>query len=80
MRANRVSEADKRANCDDVGNSFKDAHKVLWNLLKNPTLICIAMAASSEGIVLSGFATFIPKFIQNQYGQTAGFSAMLTGK
>ncbi|XP_064596760.1 solute carrier organic anion transporter family member 4C1-like [Liolophura sinensis] len=79
VRANRVSEAHKTENCDDIGNSFTDAHRVLWRLLKNPTLICIAMAASSEGIVLSGFATFIPKFIQNQYGQTAGYSAMLTG-
>ena len=48
-------------------------------LLKNPINMLLIFAAVLEALVTSGFSTFMPKFIQNQYGQTAGAAAMIGG-
>lgn len=48
-------------------------------LLKTPPFLFITLAGATEGMITSGFATFLPKFIQNQFGVSAGWAAMLTG-
>uniref|UniRef100_A0A8D0L2X4 Solute carrier organic anion transporter family member 4C1 n=1 Tax=Sphenodon punctatus TaxID=8508 RepID=A0A8D0L2X4_SPHPU len=45
----------------------------------NPVLMCLIMAASTEALVATGFATFLPKFIENQFGYSTSFSATLGG-
>ena len=40
----------------------------------------LTCAAVSEAILTSGFSTFMPKFIENEYGQTAGVAAMIGGE
>ena len=42
-------------------------------------VLCIENIYFSSGMITSGFATFMPKFIQNQFGVSAGWAAMLTG-
>ena len=51
----------------------------LLRLLKIPPFMFITFAGATEGLITSGFATFMPKFIQNQFGVTAGWASMLTG-
>uniref|UniRef100_A0A8C5TID2 Major facilitator superfamily (MFS) profile domain-containing protein n=1 Tax=Malurus cyaneus samueli TaxID=2593467 RepID=A0A8C5TID2_9PASS len=51
----------------------------LWILLKNPVLMSLIIASSSEALVATGFATFLPKFIENQFGKSSSFSATLGG-
>jgi hypothetical protein len=53
---------------------------VMWALLKNPVFMFITLAGASEGIMITGFATFMPKIIQNQFGVSAGFASILGGK
>ncbi|XP_064596703.1 solute carrier organic anion transporter family member 4C1-like [Liolophura sinensis] len=81
IRATRVSEAHQsgKGKTKTPGSSFKDLPQVTMMLLKNPTFMLMALAGSSENLVVSGFSTFTAKFIQNQFGQTAGFSAILMG-
>jgi hypothetical protein len=40
----------------------------------------ITLAGTGEGLATSGFATFMPKLIQNQFGITASWASMLGGK
>ncbi|EOA97978.1 Solute carrier organic anion transporter family member 4C1, partial [Anas platyrhynchos] len=42
-------------------------------------LMSLIIASSSEALVATGFATFLPKFIENQFGKTSSFSATLGG-
>ncbi|NWH16947.1 SO4C1 protein, partial [Grus americana] len=63
----------------NIGKSFKDFPMALLILLKNPVLMCLIIASSSEALVATGFATFLPKFIENQFGKTSSFSATLGG-
>ena len=48
-------------------------------LLKNPTYMLISFGGAFDGLSLSGLSTFLPKFIQQQYGYSAGVSALLFG-
>ncbi|NXL86627.1 SO4C1 protein, partial [Alectura lathami] len=63
----------------NIGKNFKDFPVALLILLKNPVLMSIIIASTSEALVATGFATFLPKFIENQFGQTSSFSATLGG-
>ena len=53
---------------------------VILALLRNPPFLFTVLAGASEGILTSGFATFVPKFIQNHFGVTAARAALYTGK
>ncbi|XP_027681589.2 solute carrier organic anion transporter family member 4C1 isoform X2 [Chelonia mydas] len=63
----------------NIGKNFKDFPVALLILLKNPVLMCLIVAASTEALVATGFATFLPKFIENQFGQSSSYSATLGG-
>ena len=49
-------------------------------LICNPVFMFTALANVSETTLAAGFATFLPKIIQNQFTQTASWSALLAGK
>ncbi|XP_063996561.1 solute carrier organic anion transporter family member 4C1 [Pogoniulus pusillus] len=63
----------------NIGKNIKDFPVALLILLKNPVLMSLILASSSESLVATGFATFLPKFIENQFGKTPSFSATLGG-
>ncbi len=48
-------------------------------LLKNPVYMMLNLAGVSEGIIITGLATFLAKFIQNQFGHSAGHAAIYAG-
>ncbi|XP_075788187.1 solute carrier organic anion transporter family member 4C1 isoform X2 [Pelodiscus sinensis] len=84
IQSEKVSEAHhdgSEAFVEDrnIGKSFKDFPVALLILLKNPVLMCLIVAASTEALVATGFATFLPKYIENQFGQTSSYSATLGG-
>lgn len=47
--------------------------------MKNPTFIFITGVVAVELIIAAGMSTFLPKLIANQFAQSAGWAAMLTG-
>ncbi|KAL9707124.1 hypothetical protein quinque_010642 [Culex quinquefasciatus] len=58
---------------------IREIPKALAALLKNPTFFFLNLAGASEGLVISGFAVFLPKLIENQFSVTAVWSALLMG-
>ena len=48
-------------------------------LLQNPTYVFVSLAGATEAMLIAGFTTFLPKIIENQYQQTAGFAALVAG-
>ncbi|KAK3598170.1 hypothetical protein CHS0354_008845 [Potamilus streckersoni] len=84
IRDNRVSLAYKddgksRAGSENGAISILEFPAALYRLLRNPTYICFTIGGAAEGIINSGMATFLPKFIQNQYNLAASSAAILTG-
>ncbi|XP_020650078.1 solute carrier organic anion transporter family member 4C1 [Pogona vitticeps] len=82
IRAEKISEAHHSGEGPVhgySGRSMKDFILTLWLLLRNPVLMCLVAAAALEALVATGFATFLPKFIENQFGYTSSYSATLGG-
>ncbi|XP_025899867.1 solute carrier organic anion transporter family member 4C1 [Nothoprocta perdicaria] len=84
IQAEKISEthndgSEALVKIKNIGKSFKDFPVALMILLKNPVLMSLIIASSSEALIATGFATFLPKFIENQFGQTSSFSATLGG-
>eukprot|EP00092_Neocalanus_flemingeri_P007831 GFUD01008452.1.p1 GENE.GFUD01008452.1~~GFUD01008452.1.p1 ORF type:complete len:773 (-),score=179.75 GFUD01008452.1:95-2413(-) len=48
-------------------------------LVTNPTFIFVSLAGASEGFLMQGLATFLPKLIQNQFSLTASQAAVNVG-
>jgi len=53
--------------------------KYLMSLMTNPTYICVTLAGGIDGIILSGLAAFLPKYLENQYRLTTAGAAQLFG-
>merc|ERR1719509_258381 len=49
------------------------------SLMTNPTYICVTLAGGIDGIILSGLAAFLPKYLENQYRLTTAGAAQLFG-
>ncbi len=83
-RAESISEAHQDGNENVTSregfmSSWHDIPASLKILLTNPVLMFITLGDCTEGLAISGFATFLPKFIQNQFAQTVSWAALLTG-
>ncbi|GCC30041.1 solute carrier organic anion transporter family member 4C1-like [Chiloscyllium punctatum] len=84
VQLRKVSQAHSGVNTKaflkpNFGESFKDFFVVLLLLLKNPVFIFLVIAGTTEALVITGFVTFMPKFIENQFGLTASLAAILGG-
>ncbi|XP_045141127.1 solute carrier organic anion transporter family member 4C1 [Echinops telfairi] len=63
----------------NFGKSFKDFPAALKNLTRNTVFMCLVLSTTSEALITTGFATFLPKFIENQFGISSSFAATLGG-
>ncbi|XP_053160129.1 solute carrier organic anion transporter family member 4C1-like [Hemicordylus capensis] len=84
IKAEKISEAhhsgsDRNKEYGDLGKSMKDFPMTLWRLLRNPVLMCLVIGSALESSVATSFATFLPKFIEQQFGYTPSYSATLAG-
>jgi len=73
-----AEEMEKIQNKLAEGN-VKDLPHAVWGCLTNPTFLFISLAGSTDGAVLSGMSTFMPKFIQNQLALPASQAGLFTG-
>ena len=65
---------------DEKGyGSLRHLPSSILELLKNPTYMLVQLGSAVDGLVVAGLSTFLPKFIQFQYGYSAGFSAAIVG-
>ena len=68
--------------CSQPGffTTWRDIPVALRILLTNPVLMFPTGAAVLGGLLLTGYLTFLPKFVQNQFGITATWAALVTGR
>lgn len=59
--------------------NYKQILKSVKVLVMNPTFMFLNLAAACEGNLLSGFATFAPKFIEAQFSLQASTAAQYVG-
>ena len=46
---------------------------------RNPVLVFATLGSTTEGMLVAGFATFIPKYVQTVFNVTPARAALLTG-
>ncbi|XP_074058510.1 solute carrier organic anion transporter family member 4C1-like [Macrotis lagotis] len=84
VRAGKVSQAHQDENItkfedEEFGKSFKDFPASLLILLKNPAFMFLVLSTTTEALITTGFATFLPKYIENQFGKSSSYAATLGG-
>ncbi|KAM4710104.1 solute carrier organic anion transporter family member 4C1 [Discoglossus pictus] len=83
-QSEKVSQAHNNGSEDiveskNIGKSFKDFPLALLLLLKNPVFMTLTFSSCTDALITTGFATFLPKVIENQFSLTSSFSAILGG-
>ncbi|GAB5567051.1 solute carrier organic anion transporter family member 4C1 isoform X2 [Prionailurus iriomotensis] len=63
----------------DKSSSLKDTEESFGTSFKDFPAALKFFSTSSEGLITTGFATFLPKFIENQFGLSSSFAATLGG-
>ncbi|XP_006208034.1 solute carrier organic anion transporter family member 4C1 isoform X1 [Vicugna pacos] len=79
-KTSQTHQSNSLQNTDgNFGQSFKDFPAALKNLMRNTVFMCLVLSTCSEALVTTGFATFLPKFIENQFGLSSSSAATLGG-
>lgn len=82
----RVSEAHQKPeqpSSSDRGEAFskiRELPRALTDLLGNPGFFMLNLAGASEGLLIAGFAAFLPKLIENQFNVSPSSAALLMGE
>ncbi|KAJ0182819.1 hypothetical protein K1T71_002188 [Dendrolimus kikuchii] len=80
IRAAKVSEAHEGAASKSAAfSALHELPRAAAALLRNPTFLFLNLAGASEGMLISGFAAFLPKLIENQFAVRASDAALLLG-
>ncbi|KAK3926220.1 Solute carrier organic anion transporter family member 4A1 [Frankliniella fusca] len=80
LRAEKVCEAHGPSSSSAA--AFSKLHEMpaaFRALIVNPAFFFLNMAGASEGLLLAGFAAFLPKLIENQFSVAASRAALLMG-
>ncbi|XP_047357253.1 solute carrier organic anion transporter family member 4A1 isoform X8 [Vespa velutina] len=81
----RVSEAHakpSKSSSREPGEAFskiRELPRAMTELLTNPAFFMLNLAGASEGLLIAGFAAFLPKLIENQFSVNASSAALLMG-
>ncbi|KAF8778400.1 Solute carrier organic anion transporter like protein [Argiope bruennichi] len=84
VKAGKVSEMHQKLEESEAtrvsfGSSVSDLPISFGLLIKNPTFVFLSLAGASEGFLLAGLATFLPKLIESQFSYQASFAAFIVG-
>ncbi|XP_043288707.1 solute carrier organic anion transporter family member 4A1 isoform X2 [Venturia canescens] len=84
LAKDRISEAHKGTSGSSNGteeafSKIRQMPKELAQLLKNPAFFMLNLAGASDGFLIAGFASFLPKLIENQFSVSASSAALLIG-
>ncbi|XP_026470716.1 solute carrier organic anion transporter family member 4A1-like [Ctenocephalides felis] len=80
LRNARVSEAHARTGDSKEGfGRIRELPRALMELVRNPAFSFLNLAGASEGLLIAGFAAFLPKLIEFQFSVTPTRAALLMG-
>lgn len=59
---------------------FPDLPKAAVRILSNVTFLFVSLSYTAESAIVTAFITFIPKFIESQFGIPASSASIYTGE
>ncbi|KAK6617800.1 hypothetical protein RUM43_014028 [Polyplax serrata] len=78
IQTEKVSEAHGNSQFEAF-RKLREIPRAFRDLVVNPTFSFLNLAGASEGFLISGFAAFMPKLIENEFSISASFAAILMG-
>ncbi|XP_077990525.1 solute carrier organic anion transporter family member 4A1-like [Glandiceps talaboti] len=70
---------EEKASRPGFGTSFRDIPSALKILLLNPVYMFLCFAGCCEVFIVKGLATFLPKYLESQFGETSSTAGTLVG-
>ncbi|CAH2285364.1 solute carrier organic anion transporter family member 5A1 [Pelobates cultripes] len=61
------------------GKNFQDLPRAAVRILSNMTFLFVSLSYTAESAIVTAFITFIPKFIESQFGIPASSASIYTG-
>ncbi|XP_075684385.1 solute carrier organic anion transporter family member 5A1 [Rhinoderma darwinii] len=61
------------------GKNFRDLPRAAIRILSNMTFLFVSLSYTAESAIVTAFITFIPKFIESQFGIPASSASIYTG-
>uniref|UniRef100_A0A8C5MQT0 Solute carrier organic anion transporter family member n=1 Tax=Leptobrachium leishanense TaxID=445787 RepID=A0A8C5MQT0_9ANUR len=61
------------------GKNFRDLPRAAVRILSNMTFLFVSLSYTAESAIVTAFITFIPKFIESQFGIPASSASIYTG-
>ncbi|XP_059528929.1 solute carrier organic anion transporter family member 5A1 isoform X1 [Myotis daubentonii] len=78
-KSNNHEHADKKVSPMGFGKNIRDLPRAAVRILSNMTFLFVSLSYTAESAIVTAFITFIPKFIESQFGIPASNASIYTG-
>lgn len=78
-KPNSCEQADKKVSSIGFGKDVRDLPRAAVRILSNMTFLFVSLSYTAESAIVTAFITFIPKFIESQFGIPASNASIYTG-
>ncbi|KAJ1076038.1 hypothetical protein K5549_008892 [Capra hircus] len=72
-------QVDKKVSSIGFGKDVRDLPRAAVRILSNMTFLFVSLSYTAESAIVTAFITFIPKFIESQFGIPASNASIYTG-
>ncbi|XP_069846997.1 solute carrier organic anion transporter family member 5A1 [Dipodomys merriami] len=78
-KSNANEQVDKKVSSMGFGKNVRDLPRAAVRILSNMTFLFVSLSYTAESAIVTAFITFIPKFIESQFGIPASNASIYTG-
>ncbi|XP_036120260.1 solute carrier organic anion transporter family member 5A1 [Molossus molossus] len=78
-KSNNNEQMDKKVSSMGFGKNVRDLPRAAVRILSNMTFLFVSLSYTAESAIVTAFITFIPKFIESQFGIPASNASIYTG-
>lgn len=78
-KSNNGEQVDKKVSSMGFGKDVRDLPRAAVRILSNMTFLFVSLSYTAESAIVTAFITFIPKFIESQFGIPASNASIYTG-
>ncbi|XP_029409844.1 solute carrier organic anion transporter family member 5A1 isoform X3 [Nannospalax galili] len=78
-KTNTSEQVEKNVSSMGFGKNVRDLPRAAVRILSNMTFLFVSLSYTAESAIVTAFITFIPKFIESQFGIPASNASIYTG-
>ncbi|XP_051014930.1 solute carrier organic anion transporter family member 5A1 isoform X1 [Acomys russatus] len=78
-KSNTSEQVNKKVSSMGFGKNVRDLPRAAVRILSNMTFLFVSLSYTAESAIVTAFITFIPKFIESQFGTPASSASIYTG-